>query len=356
MAAAGSIPYTSGRPTTLMRTKLDRIVTTLTLAVILAPLGCGDQRSMIRRYQVPHEAQAPAVGTPMATATNQRTLAAIIPAADVAWFFKLTGKSDQIQAVADEFNQLVSSLSFEEERPQWRLPAGWTEEPGEQLRFATLRKGSMEISVSKLPLRTDDMDSYLLANINRWQGQISLPPVTLADFPKITRQIDLADRSATIYDSSPTGGSPEGPPPASATPSSPVTYDRPDGWRQEGRRPMRLATFTVERDEQKIEIVLSQLGPNAGTLEMNVNRWRGQLGLPKAEEAAIKSDLRSIEVEGKASDYLQIAAEDTNEVIFVVIVKRPDLTLFVKLTGDRSLAEAETANFEKFARSIRFSS
>lgn len=119
---------------------------------------------------------------------------------------------------------------------------------------------------------------------------------------------------------------------------------------------MRLATFTVKRDEKEVEIALSQLGPNAGTLALNVNRWRGQIGLPEVQEADIKNDLKVIEVDGSESDYVQLVAEDTGRVIYVVIVKRPNLTLFVKLTGDRTLAEAEAANFEKFARSIRFSS
>lgn len=343
-----------------MRTKLDRIPILLALALIFV-VGCGDDRSSIRRYQVPHEETVSTAVTQTPT-TTQRTIAAIVPSGDQAWFFKATGPSDRIQAAAGDFAKLVRSVRFEGDRPQWDVPEGWSEIPGGQFRFATLRKETTEISISKLPLPDGDLDGYVLANINRWRGQISLPPVTQSELPKITQRIELTDRAAIIYDSGPTSDPsatpprPQTQPSPQAQPSSPVTYDVPDGWQQEGRRPMRLATFTVERDDKKVEIVVSQLGPNAGTLVANVNRWRGQIGLSEAEEADIMNDLRKLDVDGSATDYIQIVAAENERVIFAVIVKRPDLTLFVKLTGDRAVAEAETSNFEKFARSIRFSS
>ncbi len=338
-----------------MRTQLDRNLIPLALAVISLCVGCSDDRSSIRRYQVPHEENTLPAAATAPTSSNQRTIAALIPNADEAWFFKMTGVSDELQAAVADFNSVVSSVRFDGETPDWELPQGWARDPGNQFRFATLRRGSTQISVSKLPLPPDDVDGYVLANINRWRGQIMLPPVTKAQLPKITKSVELSDRSAIIYDSGPTVSSPARPQATSGN-SSPISYEAPDGWREEGRRPMRLVTFTVERDEKKIEILLSQLGPSAGSLVANVNRWRGQIGLGSADEGDINNDFKSIEVDGNEAKYIQIVAEDTNQVIFVVIVQRPDLTLFVKLTGDRTLAEAETANFEAFARSIRFSS
>jgi hypothetical protein len=58
---------------------------------------------------------------------------------------------------------------------KWTLPKGWTEAPGSQMRFATLTPpgpGKAELSVVVLPAPAGGE----LANVNRWRGQIGLPP------------------------------------------------------------------------------------------------------------------------------------------------------------------------------------
>jgi len=65
----------------------------------------------------------------------------------------------------------------------WTLPAGWTQEPGERpMRVATFRAMGVEISVSQFPGNVGG----LLANVNRWRGQVGLPPITEAQLPQET--------------------------------------------------------------------------------------------------------------------------------------------------------------------------
>ena len=57
----------------------------------------------------------------------------------------------------------------------WTLPKGWTETPGNGMRFATLNPpgpGKIELSVVCLPGQAGGE----LANVNRWRGQIGLEP------------------------------------------------------------------------------------------------------------------------------------------------------------------------------------
>lgn len=59
---------------------------------------------------------------------------------------------------------------------KWTLPKGWTEEQSGGMRFATLKppvKGKIDASVVVLPGTAGGE----LANVNRWRGQIGLPPI-----------------------------------------------------------------------------------------------------------------------------------------------------------------------------------
>jgi hypothetical protein len=63
--------------------------------------------------------------------------------------------------------------------PAWEIPAGWKQQAGERpMRVATFNAGAdataIEIAVSTFP---GDAGG-LLANVNRWRGQVGLAPVT----------------------------------------------------------------------------------------------------------------------------------------------------------------------------------
>lgn len=60
----------------------------------------------------------------------------------------------------------------------WKVPSGWTEQAGSEMRVATLlppsAKGKAELSIIQLSGEAGGD----LANVNRWRGQIGLQPVT----------------------------------------------------------------------------------------------------------------------------------------------------------------------------------
>ncbi|MFK8111547.1 MAG: hypothetical protein AB8B91_05080 [Rubripirellula sp.] len=76
----------------------------------------------------------------------------------------------------------------------------------------------------------------------------------------------------------------------------PVLKDLPEGWRRGGDKPMRYATIDVQTTANQLDLSVSKLGRQEDwdqQVKMNVNRWRGQLGLETsqdkwAEGAAIK--------------------------------------------------------------------
>lgn len=61
---------------------------------------------------------------------------------------------------------------------EWTVPPGWSTIPTtQQMRLATFDAGGAEVTVAAFP---GDVGGDL-ANVNRWRGQLSLPPITQAE-------------------------------------------------------------------------------------------------------------------------------------------------------------------------------
>ncbi len=56
----------------------------------------------------------------------------------------------------------------------------------------------IELTVTTFPRTDQDNTSFLLANINRWRGQLALRPIGPAQLAGMTRQLPLADGTATL--------------------------------------------------------------------------------------------------------------------------------------------------------------
>jgi hypothetical protein len=168
----------------------------MSLAVCAA--GCRD-REQIEHYSVPRAA-APA-------ASKDAMLGAIVSHEGQAWFFKISGPAEQVDQHAESFKTLIESIKFESGRPTWNLPAGWKEVenpvasgPGLE-RYKTLRLEEspvLDLAVTSLPIPQTDADEYMLANVNRWRGQMTLPPLTKADLPAQTASVATKDGRATL--------------------------------------------------------------------------------------------------------------------------------------------------------------
>ncbi len=67
----------------------------------------------------------------------------------------------------------------------------------------------------------------------------------------------------------------------------PVLDQLPDTWRRGGEKPMRFASIDVDTPDKQLDISISKLSRQPDwdqQVQMNVNRWRGQLGLSPSDE------------------------------------------------------------------------
>jgi len=88
-------------------------------------------------------------------------------------------------------------------------------------------------------------------------------------------------------------------------------WDKPESWSTAGPKPMRVATLLIggeDAQSKPLELAVSNLGPGQDML-LNVNRWRGQLGLAKFTQDQLETQLKTKKSEH--GEYLLFDAQGT---------------------------------------------
>ena len=324
-----------------------------------------------------------------------RMITAIVPHDEMHWFFKLTGPKDVVDANADKFRGFMQSVKFVHEGDRhvlWTTPEGWQELPPSGMRQATFRMGpeggSTELTVIPLPA------SNLLDNVNRWRGQIGLPPASGEQIASDVEEMQIGGEQAWIVDlvGQGSGGAPasggatstvpvlQTPPPVSDAPAAPallarpdapaagagpnartsaggISYAKPEGWTEkENTSAMRVASFAAGEGNQAADVSVIPLGGSAGSPLDNVNRWRGQVGLPPIDQAQFDKDVQQVEIGGSPGYYVHLVAPeaggDARQAILAAFTTRDNRTWFFKMQGPvKTVAEQKNA-FETFIRSV----
>lgn len=157
--------------------------------------------------------------------TGHKMLAAILHREDKTWFFKMIGDSSVVTAQKNAFLDFLKSVRFnggssplstmagafaapqpgmqQEQgtspaKPKWQAPAGWQEQPA-----GGMRQGSFNIvdrgqkaDVSVVALTGDA--GGVLANINRWRGQLSLAGVDENQLSTISTKVETSSGAAAV--------------------------------------------------------------------------------------------------------------------------------------------------------------
>jgi hypothetical protein len=156
-----------------------------------------------------------------------RILGVILHRTDAVWFFKMTGDADLAEQQKPAFVAFLKSVKFtsvqaqtelppshppigdtgmgaptasapvsSEGKPDWQVPAGWQEVSGGQFLVAkfniTGQNGTAAVNVSSSP----SDGGGLLPNVNRWRGQLGLPPIVEI----LTTPIDVTNGKAQLVD------------------------------------------------------------------------------------------------------------------------------------------------------------
>ncbi|MBL8870758.1 MAG: hypothetical protein JNK90_13255 [Planctomycetaceae bacterium] len=380
--------------------------------------GCNDTGPEIRSYDVPRQknnplAKAPTESTVPAVAEPRRTLGAIIPAGNEAWFLKAIGTPENVQALVPSFEKLIGSFTLQESgEPKWELPENWKQQPGSGMRFATLIATSnneeIPISVIKLPIFDGTWEEYCESNVNRWRGELSLASEKWDEIVKYAKPIDGKETAAegksrlgywiniegkqdasrsmagpmgggnagtnsTSANSTPATSPPANTPPfapfaggAMAAPPgattelgdpSPLKYETPAGWKDLGSKGLRLLTMIIgDKKDPANEVTII---PASGDLPSNVRRWQEQISQNVTDEmvtqAIEKATVTKVDgIETKIVFLVDSPDQPKESIMAAIIPMDEQSSLFIKYKGDAATAETEKANFIKFVESVRW--
>jgi hypothetical protein len=329
---------------------------------LLAAVGCRQDES-ISVYTVPHPDRE-----------KIRLLAAIVPFNEATIVFKLSGPAEEVAQQKEAFDQFVARLRFDQnERPiTWKAPEGWKEERGGSERLVSFRipgkPREMEVTVTVLGKGA----SSVPANVERWRGQLHLPPAQSKD-EGIVGRTKIDDHEVTLVDLTGLGtyvppkaaaAMPAGHPPIGAAPrmapakrqqqALPFTYDVPKGWEKDARPAgISVESFTVADASGKASVTVTLAG---GDLEGTINRWRGQVGLPPLSGDELNRTIRKLPVAGSEAvlvDANNAASTQPNNRILGAILPLQGQTWFFKMTGPSALLERHKAAFEDFVKSVK---
>lgn len=156
--------------------------------------------------------------------SKMRILVAMMKKDDTTWFIKMTGPDELVKESRPGFLQFLKSLEFQaasapassmaghgmsaaatasaggQGKPAWEIPTGWQEQPPSPMLTAkflvTEGQGSAEISVSSL----GGDGGGVLPNVNRWRGQLLLPPIKAEDLPTHTTEVPVGAAKAMLVD------------------------------------------------------------------------------------------------------------------------------------------------------------
>lgn len=348
------------------------------LLVCVGLVGCAPDDA-IRQYTVPKDGSLASKGA----GTPQEILAAIVPG-DEAWFFKLMGEPQKIDLYKDDFRQLVSSLSFSPEgKPTWKLPEQWREEPGSDFIYRSLFPPSekdLKITVSKLamPLDPAQMDegswrTYVVANVNRWRGQLQLSPQEWEEMARDLEPLDkLSKAAAPAYFVSlrgsasgnamgpmQAGGSSATPRPAVSAPGGkPPSKDDieltlPEGWRDVP--PLSIMAFKSYQvdgpDGTKADVTFTSAG---GDRVSNVARWNGQVRGAEDQVAKALEQAEQLTINGAPTEVVTLVGADAEPqaIMAAKIDWSSQESLFVKMIGPAKAVQAHRDAFMSLVKSL----
>jgi hypothetical protein len=343
-------------------------------------------------------------GGQSATSGPRRILGAILPLESGCYFLKATDSPERLEPLMEGFLSIVQGFAIDEQtgRPSNALPSGWKMNSRNDIALAEFvspdSTGGVKFTVTALAMPGEkDWPEYLLSNVNRWRGQLTIDPVNLETLNDSLIAVPRGDGklSSYIFDAQGTGSggmAPRStvPSPASSSNSSPATspaatektaavptpagdassgqeevkrpdlkYRLPDGWSVGQGSAFRLATLKIESAEGNGEVTVSMATDNP---QANAMMWFQQLTRePDAKklEPMVNSALevaQKVPVGQKQATLYEIRSSEQATAPMLLVVSlptdNPELHLFIKLIGDNQLASDQKSKLLEFVQSI----
>ncbi len=149
------------------------------------------------------------------------------------------------------------------------------------------------------------------------------------------------------------------PPMGSEAPSGEegVKWTLPAGWEERPGSGMRYATLLPDPSDEKFELRVTPLALTAGDPLANVNRWRDQIALEPISAGELGSVMRSIEVDGRTAQLVNLVgpatADQPSRQILAAILPGDRHAWFFMLLAPADRVGGHVDQFEQFMGSVQ---
>lgn len=142
--------------------------------------------------------------------------------------------------------------------------------------------------------------------------------------------------------------------------SAPASAAVPANWKPQPLSQMRQASFLAQGENGAlVDISFVTLGPGAGNVLDNVNRWLGQLAQPPITAEQLAKSIQKLPTPAGDVDVVDLTGKPENGDaskdgrILAAMAVEQGKTGFYKMRGNAALVEKEKANFLKWVTSMR---
>lgn len=330
------------------------------------------------------QASTPRVTAPAADRgePTHRMVAAVIRSDEQAWFVKAVAEIEQIKQAEEKLLLFLKGITLESDEPKWELPKGWTIGPEKSMRLATLfiplddsdgeDDQKIEISVIGLPL-TGDWEAQILSNINRWRGQLGRESISAGLLSEMTKPMAVSEGSILFdatgwFDDSGMSNAPFASKTAPSTTTTPPTSNPmtgsvpvgqgelketpPEDWKVLPGSAMRKASYTTGGGATVTAFVFPTTAPMMADPLMNINRWRGEIGLTPTTADELVKETQTITLSSVESVYIELLGEDESTLAAMSV--RGEQAWFFKLRGPNEAVKADREAFKKWLSTVQF--
>lgn len=140
------------------------------------------------------------------------------------------------------------------------------------------------------------------------------------------------------------------------TGSGTLAWTAPASWTAKPLGAMRKGSFSIKgADGAEADLSITAFPGDTGGMLANLNRWRGQVGLPPLAEGQVDATIEHFDGDGLHFDVADFAgnAGGTPTRILGAVLSRPGETWFFKLMGPDALVAAQKDAFRDFLRTVK---
>ncbi len=144
--------------------------------------------------------------------------------------------------------------------------------------------------------------------------------------------------------------------PVAAAAGSGLTWSAPAGWPAKPLSTMRKGSYTVPGAAgAEADLSITAFPGAVGGELANVNRWRGQVGLPPVAEGELEAAVARVAQNGLAFTVVDLAGADTarGQRMLGAMAPFEGSVWFFKLTGPDALVAATKPAFLEFLKTVK---